>query len=261
MKNILKTAAATAALIGFVGNAQAQTHSSSSTVYSAPALPPSFGQTGTIQIGPITIPVFGFIPGQTSEQQFANNVGSRYRQDSTAPDNEDGATTTAGGTFTLTGKVLPDCSFYNGNGAGASNHTIDLGTIGVRTMDSNNVSQAFNQVSAATAHVDTATAGCNTANTVTITKTNDALLNSAPGSYDSAQFTASIPYSINASWNNAGNKTLALGATSGNVHQNSLSGGAWRSSFAMDVNIPVQQKGLVAGTYSDKITVTVAVQS
>ena len=170
---------------------------------------------------------------------------------------------TYGGTFTLQGNVSADCSFYNGS---SSNHTLDLGTIGIRTGDNENVTVAFNQAGTATAHVDTATAGCNTHNTVTIEEANagQGLVNSDPGAYDSAQFTAHIPYALNASWTGVDEttttgftKTLAIAASSSG--ENSSTGGAWRSAFNMDISVPPQSLGLVAGNYSDQITVTLAV--
>jgi hypothetical protein len=193
----------------------------------------------------------------------ANNLGSRYRQNTSSPDNTEAASSSAGGTFTLQGKVSADCSFYNGS---SSTHTLDLGTIGVRTGDNENVTVAFNQAGTATAHVDTATAGCNTANTVTIAEANAGagLINRSPGAYDSAQFTAKIPYALNASWTGVNDstttgfaKTLSVPASSSGA--NSSTGGAWRSAFNMDVTVPPQSLGLVAGDYSDTITVTLTV--
>ena len=192
-----------------------------------------------------------------------DNEGSRYRQNTLAPDDTETASATAGGTFTLQGNVSADCSFYNGS---SSNHTLDLGTIGIRTGDNENVTVAFNQAGTATAHVDTATAGCNTHNTVTIEEANagQGLVNSDPGAFDSAQFTAHIPYALNASWTGVDEttttgftKTLAIAASSSG--ENSSTGGAWRSAFNMDISVPSQSLGLVAGNYSDQITVTLAV--
>ena len=192
-----------------------------------------------------------------------DNLGSRYRQNTSAPNDTQAATTTAGGTFTLQGQVSADCSFYNGS---SSSHTLDLGTIGIRTGDNENVTVAFNQADTATAHVDTATAGCNTHNTVTIAELNQGmgLVNANPGAFDSAQFTSHIPYALHASWTGVNDttangfaKSLDIPASSSGTNTNS--GGAWRSAFNMDVTIPPQSLGLVAGDYSDQITVTLAV--
>ena len=203
----------------------------------------------------------GSIGGNPTVYTTANS-GSRFHQEGTAPDNTEAASESVANSFTLTGSVTKDCSFYGG---GQTGHTINLGTIGVRTGNNDNVSIAFNQRDAVTANVNSATAGCNTNNTVTIAKTNgsDGLKNFTPGSYDSNQFTDRIPYTVNASWTGvaAGStaagttQTLAVAANQGN---NNKSGGAWRSAFNMDVNAPAQSKGLVAGTYTDTITVTLA---
>jgi hypothetical protein len=248
-KMILKTAVAAIAVIGFAGTAQAQTHSSSQTTYS----------DGLLQ----TLVDFGF--GDLAqgvwdaEQSFPGSIkqnsGSRYHQESNAPDNEDAATTSTGGKFTLTGHVTPDCSFYNGGNAVNAAHTIDLGTIGVHTGNGDNVSQAFNQMSTAHANVNTATAGCNTKNTVTIAK--NALINANPGAYDSNEFTATIPYQIHANWTNAsGPHSIDL---NGSQSSDSKTGGAWRSAFNMDIDVPPPSKALVAGDYQDTITVTISV--
>lgn len=254
MKTILKAATAAVALVGMSGTALAD--STSSTVYSAAPIPPSIYIDNNF-------PFIHFDPGATSAQQFANNIGSRYEQSGFSSQNTETASTTVSNTFTLTGSVTKDCSFYGG---GQTGHTINLGTIGVRTGNNDNVSIAFNQRDAITANVNSATAGCNTNNTVTISKQNgsDGLRNFQPGSYDSNQFTDRIPYTINANWTGVAagttgagtNQTLAVAANQGS---NNKAGGAWRSTFNMDVNAPVQDnRGLVAGTYTDTITVTLA---
>ena len=241
MKNILKAATAAIAIVGMSGTAFADT--TTQTTYSN-GLPTN---------------IFGV---NVAAIAFALGDGSRYQQSSTTTRNTEEASTSVANSFTLTGSVTKDCSFYGG---GQTGHTINLGTIGVRTGNNDNVSIAFNQRDAVTANVNSATAGCNTNNTVTIAKTNgsDGLKNFTPGSYDSNQFTDRIPYTVNASWTGvaAGStaagttQTLAVAANQGN---NNKSGGAWRSAFNMDVNAPAQSKGLVAGTYTDTITVTLA---
>lgn len=207
--------------------------------------------------------IYTNIPGFGSGTIDHTQLGSRYRQSTSAPDDTELASNTAGGTFTLKGHVSADCSFYNGS---SSSHTIDLGTIGIRTGDADNVTIAFNQAAAATAHVDTATAGCNTKNTVTISEANagSGLVNTATTTYDTDQFTTKIPYALTASWTGAGLSTTH-GSTQSLVIPASSSGaafktgGAWRSAFNMDVTVPPQSLGLVAGNYQDQITVTLAV--
>ncbi len=80
----------------------------------------------------------------------------------------------------------------------------------------------------------------------------------------SNQFTNAIPYSVKvgvASATPAGTVgqgqfqtfTVATTATTGSANY-----GAWRSTLDLLANIPAQSLGLVAGTYSDTITVTLA---
>ena len=253
MKKLSMAAAATALLLS--GTAQAANHTTSFAEYGNPIVEIGYQILGQ------DFADFMFEFDQALGQ--GDILGSRYRQNTLSPDDTETASATAGGTFTLQGNVSADCSFYNGS---SSNHTLDLGTIGIRTGDNENVTVAFNQAGTATAHVDTATAGCNTHNTVTIEEANagQGLVNSDPGAFDSAQFTAHIPYALNASWTGVDEttttgftKTLAIAASSSG--ENSSTGGAWRSAFNMDISVPSQSLGLVAGNYSDQITVTLAV--
>jgi hypothetical protein len=245
MKTILKAATAAVALVGMSGTAFADT--TTQTTYS----------DGFTQV------LNSFFGSNVADLYFnAAHDGSRYQQSSTTTRNTEEAKTSVANSFTLTGSVTKDCSFYGG---GTTGHTINLGTIGVRTGNNDNVSIAFNQRDAVTANVNSATAGCNTNNTVTIAKTNgsDGLKNFTPGSYDSNQFTDRIPYTVDASWTGVAAGSTAAGTTqtlavAANQGTNAKSGGAWRSTFNMDVNAPAQSKGLVAGTYTDTITVTLA---
>jgi hypothetical protein len=256
MKTIFKTAIAAVALIAVPGAALAQSHTSNSTTYSA-------SPTGHFT-GPWWNP--HYVVDQTSAQRYANGVGSAYSQSSSSPDDVGTADASANAnkqTFTLTGSVNKDCSFYGG---GSSSHNIALNTIGIRTQNTDNVSQAFNQAQDITANFNTATAGCNTNNTVSITTAHDGkLLNGNAGDYDGAQFTANIPYGLSATWqgvsaSGAGQapSTQTIAWTAGQPVAAPKTGGAWRSAFNMDIVAPAQSKGLVAGTYEDTITVTLA---
>ena len=250
-KMILKSAVAAIAVIGFAGAAQAQSHGGSTSTYSGGAL----NVFGVHDVS-FNDNSFGGAVAGGLWNAFKNNpnAGSRYQQSFDSPDNEDAATASTGAKFTLHGNVTPDCSFYNGGVAAGTAHTIDLGTIGVHTANGDKVSIAFNQMSTAHANVNTATAGCNTKNTVTITKTD--MTNTAAGSYDSNQFTNTIPYTIAANWTNAsGGHAINLSSTQGS---DSVTAGAWRSAFNMDISVPPQQKGLVAGDYNGEIDVTIA---
>jgi hypothetical protein len=175
------------------------------------------------------------------------------------------ATPTVATDFTLTGTVNRDCSFYAGNNAAARN--INFGTIGVRTGSGENVGDAFEMRAPAGVVITSGTAGCNTKNQVTISKANgvDGMTNlaAAAGGYDTNQFTDNLPYSVNAIWTGVGVGVVGAGTTrtltvsTGEASDN-LQGGAWRSGFGMTVAIPQPNLGLVAGTYSDVLTVTLA---
>lgn len=248
MKNILKTGAAAAVIVSSMGTAVAQT-TTTKTTYS----------NGAVQIAADLL-------GSAAADKFWNKLdsasaGSRYQDSATVSGNTEGNSQSVANSFTMTGNVTKDCSFYGG---GTTAHDINLGTIGVRTGNNDNVSQAFNQRDQMTVNVNSATAGCNFNNTVTIATDNAGagLLNKQPGGYDPAQFTDRIPYSIEASWTGSLKDGKTTTAQTLKVAQNVASGtkesGAWRSTFDMDVTIPAQSKALVAGTYSDKITVTLA---
>lgn len=185
--------------------------------------------------------------------------GAVYAQASTVAGNTETATPTVSTAFSLEGTVSKDCSFYTG---GTSAQAIQLGTIGVTTGNNVNTNIAFNQVSDINVAINTTTAGCNTNNQITITKGNGVagLLNSAATSYDSNQFTNKIPYSVKAAWVGVG---LVGPATGGNLSLTAattdsfkaVTVGAWRSALDLTINAPTQSKGLIAGTYSDTVTV------
>lgn len=175
------------------------------------------------------------------------------------------ASPTDGAEFTLTGVVNADCSFFSGNRSATRN--IDFGTIGIRTNSNVNVANAFDMRAPAGVVITTSTAGCNTNNTVTIEKGNiEGMVNSAPGDYDSDEFTANLEYTVNAQWEGV---AVGSGGVAGetqtlsidrDVLGDDLAGGAWRSRFTMGIVIPTPAKGLVAGEYTDTLTVTLAAQ-
>jgi len=190
--------------------------------------------------------------------------GTRYTAETTAPDDTETATPTVSAAFTLTGSVNKDCSLYVGNDASARN--IDFGTIGVRTGDAENVNSAFEMAGNLHATIETLTAGCNFNNQVSIAKGNqfgDGMnLVGNPGGFDQTQFQTNIPYTIAASWNGVPLDAIVPGSTQTlNVGiaqaSNSLSQGAWRSPLTIEIDAPaIVNRGLVAGTYQDTMTVT-----
>lgn len=249
MKKILRGTVAALALVSFAGVAQAQTNERhyAGVVLGIPytATNPNGFQTFGLELG------------------LALGVGTRYTAFADAPSNTETATPTVNVVFNLTGSVTKDCSFYSGNNAAARN--IDFGVIGVRTGNNENVNDAFEMVGPAVANIESLTAGCNFNNTVTLTKTNGnaGMVNSAPGGYDSSQFQANIPYSVAADWTGIPVNTIGAGipqslnvATTQSTNQ--VSQGAWRSDFDLTITAPVAANALVAGTYSDTLTLTLA---
>lgn len=177
------------------------------------------------------------------------------------PNDTSVATPTVSTSFTLTGSVAKDCSYYNAN---SGSHTIPLGAIGVRNSNNEAPNELFNQVSEFSIEITSTTAGCNFANTVKVEKSNgvQGLLNSAPGGYDTANFTANIPYIARIGIQQASTNTTApaLGQyqtfqAATNQSSASQSFGAFRSRITLHTIVPVQTKGLVAGTYSDTVAV------
>ena len=263
MKLMSTAAVAAIALVGISGTAQAQSHTTYSSTYSVGGDVTLDGAGAVLADGTFNlVQIFG---GDAARKAS----GTRFHQHATAPNDVGTADASANAnkqTFTLTGTVNKDCSFYGG---GSSAHTIALNTIGIRTQSSDNVSQAFNQAQDISANFNTATAGCNTKNTVEIsTAHNGRLTNGQPGAYDNTQFTAEIPYGLNATWTGVDTGVGAGTATTqqikwdaGQPGAGSKTGGAWRSAFNVDIVAPAQPKGLVAGTYEDTITVTLAAAS
>jgi len=178
------------------------------------------------------------------------------------PDDTTPATTSVTNSFTLSGTVNKDCSYYSG--AANNQVSIPLGAIGVRNGNTETTSNLFNQNGGFNVEITSTSAGCNTENTVTVSHAANGLVNPNPGSYDSTQFTAKIPYTIVTGLAHA----TPLGTTAAGTFQtfsvapntasNSADYGAWRSSMTVTAQIPAQTLGLVAGTYSDTIVVTLA---
>lgn len=253
MKNILRGAVAAVALVGIATSASAQTNQRH---YAANILGANVTLTNPTGFG-------GAIAQGLAELGIANGIGTRYTAKTTAFGDSSSADTVEriDIAFQLTGKVNKDCSFYAGNNSSARN--IDFGTIGIRTGNNENVSAAFTMVGNATANIETLTAGCNTNNVVEINKDDiRGLVNQTPGGYDTDEFQANIPYRVEARWTGVAQnaqvagtaQTLAV-ATTANAGQ--LAQGAWRSDLQLDIVAPaVTGKGLVAGTYTGKTTLT-----
>jgi hypothetical protein len=254
MKNVMRSALIATALVSMAGAAQAQTntnHYASSASINGNVT--SFNANTPAQVAAAeAVLAIG--------QGLASPLGTRYTAQASAPGDSVAATDRVDVEFTLNGTVNKDCSFYAGNNAAA--RTINFGVIGVRTGNNENVNQAFEMVGPAVAAIQTLTAGCNANNVVEINKDSAlGLVNATPGGYDSNEFQANIPYSVNASWTGV---TTQAGPAAGstqtlNVASTALNGslaqGAWRSSMDININAPVVNKGLVAGSYTGKTTI------
>lgn len=169
------------------------------------------------------------------------------------------ASTTDGETFTLKGKVTPDCTYYSGAPVAA----IDFGTIGINASSLTGPNLAFDMVAPAAVSIQTNMAGCNTRNSVTLTKNDvNGLVNSTnAGGYDTNVFQANLPYSAQASYVAAASGVVGVGApVSWTVAANAISGtathGAWKSAMDINVLIPVPPKALLAGDYQGTLQVT-----
>lgn len=193
-----------------------------------------------------------------------NGFGTRYTAKATAGDDSVPATDTVTVSFAMHGEVNRDCSFYSGNDTG-NVRNIELGVIGVKTGNNENVSQAFEMTDDVEVNIQTLTAGCNFNNRVEIEKDDiRGLVNRAAGSYDTDQFRANIPYSVTAEWTGVERGTRATGTdqqlvVGDNDKRKHKLQGAWRSQ--MDINITaaaLTDKGLVAGDYEGTTTLTLS---
>jgi hypothetical protein len=231
---------------------------SSTSVFAAPAP----GGTHGLAVGN-----GGFAPGYTAPAvaPFWGANGSNHDGSAGMPNDDNVDSPTVTRNFILQGEVAKNCSYFINS---ASNtQTIDLGAIGIHNGDNQAVGTLFNQVDTINVDNQSTGAGCNTDNTVTVTKTNGpkGLVNGTPGDFDSSQFTSSIPYSLTVGFQDA--VLQGAGSQPGSFQSfqvattaktGTLNLGAWRSLINVHATIPPQSLGLVAGTYSDTIVVTLA---
>ena len=166
-----------------------------------------------------------------------------------------------GATFTLKGVVSTDCAYYSGS---SNSQTIDFGTIGIFASDNTGPAAAFDMTAPANVTIDSNLAGCNTSNTVTLSKSDiRGLVNNSAAGYDTNVFQANLPFSVTANYTAgavgvagaASPTSLVLTAASNSV---SAQHGAWKSAMALNVNIPVPSKSLLAGAYEGDLTVNIA---
>ena len=170
--------------------------------------------------------------------------------------------------FTLKGSVTKTCAIQavDADQPSGLNGTVNVGTIGIRAGDELNVGDQFTMTGPIQVTIKSAAAGCNYNSTVKVSKDSAlGMVNSTPGSYDSNQFQANIPYAATASFTGVAAGAGAVAGTPQSVTVNSAgttaSGnfGAWRSPLQLDVTAPaVTGKGLVGGEYQGVVTLTIS---
>lgn len=180
------------------------------------------------------------------------------------PGNVGTASATETADFTITGTVDQACVL----GAGGDLRDVNFGTIGIYADATSTVENVFTAVGPANAHTRTNLAGCNTSNRMTVTKTNgvNGLVNAdaQSGGYDANVFQANIPYSIAVQYTAGAVGQLAPQASisqfqvSTTQATNSKENGAWKSGAAFRIDLSDPTKALVAGSYSDTVTVELA---
>lgn len=194
-----------------------------------------------------------------TEAANGNASVSRWAAKYEGKSNIGNAGTSDGATFTLRGNVSPHCVFYTGS---ESNLNFNFGQIGIYASENHGPALAFDQVAGAKLMFRTNLAGCNTKNKVTLSRPSSALKNTPAFGYDSAQFTAEIPFSVKAAYtagsaaagqNTASPKTLSL------TNSNSASDthGAWKSPMEITVSLDQASKSLVAGDYTGSFSIQI----
>jgi Spore Coat Protein U domain len=170
-------------------------------------------------------------------------------------------------TFSITASVDASCVLGNGD---ENLDDVNFGVLGIYGDAAAGVDSAFEMVGAnSNGNSSTNAAGCNTANRLTLTKTNGllGLVNEDADDigYDDNVFQANIPYSLGANYV-AGNPgsigtVTSLGKFTVSTTESTdfRENNAWRSSLGIRVDIPAAAKALVAGTYSDTVTVLIEV--
>ncbi len=180
------------------------------------------------------------------------------------PGNVGNANSSETADFTITGNVSQACVL----GAGGDLNDINFGTIGIYADATSTVENVFTSVGPANSHTRTNLAGCNTANTMTVTKSNgvNGLVNTsaAIGGYNGNVFQANIPYSIAVAYTAGGVGSLTPQASisqfqvASGADTNSKSNAAWKSGTSFRIDLTDPTKALVAGSYSDTVTVVLA---
>ena len=170
--------------------------------------------------------------------------------------------------FSLHGSVTKTCAISGVDDFGGGlQGNVDLGTIGITAGDDQALNTLFTMTGPTNVTLHSDAAGCNYRNNLKVAKDSAlGLVNATPGSYDSNQFQANIPYAATAAFTGVADGAGAVAGTAQNVTVNSASlaadsnFGAWRSPLDISVTLPaVTSKGLVGGTYAGTLTVTLAI--
>jgi hypothetical protein len=213
---------------------------------------------GQTQLFGNTVNVGGGLAG------FANNVNAQWGGSPISSwhavgesEGDNGqASHSDGAKFTLKGKVSTDCAYYSGTG----DQVLDFGTIGIYASDNTGPAAAFTMTDDASVEINTNLAGCNTVNTVTVSKVN--MESDNTGGYDASVFRKDLPFSVTASYKAGATNGTTASNQSWTVGTNQASDfrkhGAWKSAMSLNVNIPQQQKALLAGNYTGSVTVTIS---
>lgn len=227
-------------------------------VYANDQPPSEFTETSLGQIG---LEYLKGVASQTNLKSDSTANVSLFLIQGGAADNNGTAENNDGATFTLKGAVSTDCAYYSGS---SNAQTIDFGTIGIYASDNTGPAAAFDMTAPANVTIDSNLAGCNTSNTVTLSKSDiRGLVNNSSAGYDTNVFQANLPFSVTANYTAgavgvagaASPTSLVLDAASNSA---SAQHGAWKSAMALNVNIPVPSKSLLAGAYQGDLTVNIA---
>jgi hypothetical protein len=228
------------------------------------ALTASAASAGDINQGQTQVPFFGtanvgggFLGGlNNANAQWGGSPISSWHAVGESEGNNGTAATSDGATFTLKGAVSTDCAYYSGTG----NQVLDFGTIGIYASDNTGPAAAFTMTDDASVEINTNLAGCNTVNTVTVSKVN--MVSDNTGGYDAAIFRNDLPFSVTAAYKAGATNSTTASNQSWTVGTGQSSDfrkhGAWKSAMSLNVNIPQQQKALLAGNYTGSVSVTIA---
>ncbi|GMM92418.1 spore coat protein U domain-containing protein [Qipengyuania sp. MTN3-11] len=197
-----------------------------------------------------------------SAQTIVSNsgAGSTLTSQTTGTASQGTAGDSAGATFNLSATVAEDCSFYTGGG----DVNVDFGTLGIYNTSTQGLDNAFEMTGPALVTIVTSVAGCNTANRLEIDKGGNAqgMSTDNTSGFDTNTFQNNLPYSVEALYQ-ATSDTTTQGPGSERRSfvaqgqgQDAKQQGAFKSEMTINFRIPVAEKALVAGEYTDTVELT-----